>query len=327
MDRGFELLLKSIILHRNGSIREKNEKQTIGFNQCVRKCLSGRRIKCLSESDAFTIQITNSLRDAAQHHILEVSEQQLFVYTQSAVTLYRRLLEEVFSQKLTDHMPERILPISGNPPVDFSTLIESEFGEIRQIVTSSKRKTLDAKSKILPFAIIECSLNGIHTQPTEKELSEISKRIKEGEMWQTIFPAINKLSISPEGKGFVISLRVTKNEGNPVYIVPEGTPGATALAIKKVNDFDYYSLNLEKLAGKIGLTPPKTIAVIRDLELQKNSEHYKEFRIGASIFKRYSPNCLDYLKKKLPELDIDEIWSKHKHFLTGGTGRKKTGVR
>jgi hypothetical protein len=327
LDRSFELLMKSIILHRNGSIREKNEKQTIGFNQCVRKCLSGRKEICLSENDAFTIQILNSLRDAAQHHVLEVSEQQLYVYTQSAVTLYRRLLEDVFAQKLTDYMPERILPISGNPPVDFATLIETEFNDIKQKITNSKRKNLDTKSKILPFSIIECSLNGKHTQPTEKELNDISKRIKDGETWQSIFPAINKLSISPEGKGFVITLRIAKNEGNPMYIVPEGTPGATAIAIKKVNDFDFYSLNLENLAKKIGLSSPKTIAIIRDLDLQSNSDYFKEFKIGSSIFKRYSPSCLDFLKKKLPDIDIGEIWLKHRHFLTGGSGRKKTGVR
>jgi hypothetical protein len=36
LDRSFELLLKAIILHKNGKIREKEGKQTIGFNQCVR---------------------------------------------------------------------------------------------------------------------------------------------------------------------------------------------------------------------------------------------------------------------------------------------------
>jgi hypothetical protein len=325
LDRSFELLLKSIILHKQGTIREKNEKQTIGFNQCVRKCVNGKTSKCLTENDAFTIQIINSLRDAAQHHILEVSEQQLYIYTQSAITLYKRLLQEIFSQKLTDHLPERVLPVSGNPPIEFSALMDIEFNDIRQIVTTSTRKNLDAKSKILPFAIIESSLNGIHTQPTEKELGEISKRIKRGENWEDVFPAINKLHISQEGKGFIISLRVTKKEGTPVYIVPEGTPGATALAIKRVNDFDFYSLNLEKLAEKIGLTTSKTIAVIRELKLQDNSDYYKEFKIGSSsVFKRYSPLCLDFLKKNLASVDLVKVWANHRAYLTGGNRKRKS---
>ncbi|BFG70289.1 hypothetical protein KACHI17_11700 [Sediminibacterium sp. KACHI17] len=326
LDRSFELLLKSIILHKNGNIREKNEKLTIGFNQCVRKCVSDDNLKCLSENDALTIQIINSLRDAAQHHILEMSEQQLYIYTQSAITLYNRILEKVFNQKITDHLPERVLPVTSNLPMEFSSLIDVEFDDIKQMVRNGNRKTLDAKSKLLPFAIIESSLNGTHTQPSEKELDEISKKIKAGKNWEEIFPAIKKLNISPEGKGFIISLRLTKKEGNPVYIVPEGTPGATAIAIKKINDLDFYSLNLDKLSEKIGLTTSKTIAIIRELNVQSVNDYYKEFKIGSVVFKRYSSLALDFLYKSLPNLNIDEIWGNHKHFLTGGKKKKQNSI-
>src|SRR5690242_18800911 len=83
LDRSFELLMKSSIVHRGGKIRENRTRETIGFDQCIRRCISDAQVKCLTESDALVIQIINSLRDAAQHFVVDLSEQQLYVYLQS----------------------------------------------------------------------------------------------------------------------------------------------------------------------------------------------------------------------------------------------------
>ena len=66
LDRAFELLLKAIILHKGGKIREPYEKETIGFDKCVRKCLSDSKAKCLTNEQGITLQIINSFRDSAQ---------------------------------------------------------------------------------------------------------------------------------------------------------------------------------------------------------------------------------------------------------------------
>ena len=49
LDRSFELLLKAVLVHKKRSIREKNANQTIGFDKCVRKCLSDGKVRCLTE--------------------------------------------------------------------------------------------------------------------------------------------------------------------------------------------------------------------------------------------------------------------------------------
>jgi hypothetical protein len=77
LDRSFELLLKSSIVHLGGRIREPRAKETIGFDKCVRKCSSDKNVNCLTEDQALTVQIINSFRDAAQHYLLDMSEQQL----------------------------------------------------------------------------------------------------------------------------------------------------------------------------------------------------------------------------------------------------------
>jgi hypothetical protein len=88
LDRAFELLLKAIIVHRGGRIRERNVNVTIGFDRCVRKCITDHNVKCLAEEDAFCIQNVNSLRDAAQHYWIALSEDHLYLHAQSGLTLF-----------------------------------------------------------------------------------------------------------------------------------------------------------------------------------------------------------------------------------------------
>ena len=65
LDRAFELLLKAVIIHRGGKIREARATETIGFDKCLRKSVSENQVKCLTEEEALTPQNINSLRDAA----------------------------------------------------------------------------------------------------------------------------------------------------------------------------------------------------------------------------------------------------------------------
>ena len=66
LDHSFEMLLKATILHRGGRIRDLGEKNTIGFDTCVRRALSTPKVQFLTEEQALTLQAINGLRDAAQ---------------------------------------------------------------------------------------------------------------------------------------------------------------------------------------------------------------------------------------------------------------------
>ncbi|MBL7203530.1 MAG: hypothetical protein ISS63_04250 [Desulfobacteraceae bacterium] len=312
MDRSFELLLKAIIVHRNGKIREARAKGTIGFDKCVRKCVSDPLLNCISEQQAFTIQIINSLRDAAQHYILDISEQQLYIYSQAGATLFNQLLTEVFGKQLSDYIPERVLPISTSPPRDFVAVIDTEFSEIKKLLRPRARKRLEARAKIRSLAIVESSLKGIRTQPSKPHLEGIARQIEKGKNWREIFPGVASLSLDSSGEGPSISIRLTKKEGEAVHLVPEGTPGATVMAIKRVDELGYYCLGLHQLADKLEITPPRLLAVIRKIGLQEDSEYFKTFKIGATEYKRYSPKALQQLRDNLPSLDVDEIWEEDK---------------
>jgi hypothetical protein len=55
---------------------------------------------------------------------------------------------------------------------------------------------------------------------------------------------------------------------------------------------------------------PKSIAVIDHLGLRKDSERYKEFKIGTTVHKRYSPKAIEKINLALQQESADAIWAK-----------------
>ncbi len=312
LDRSYELLLKAIILHKGGKIREPFAKETIGHEKCVRKCLTEEKVKCLNEEQGLTIQIINSFRDAAQHDLVELSEQELYMYSQAGLTLYRDLIKSEFKENLKNYLPERVLPISVEQPKDLHTMIDAGFAEVRELLKPRSRRQIEAKAKLKSLAIVEASLEGIRSQPSEIEMRKLVKEVQSGKNWKEIFPGVAGLEFSTEGSGIKVDIRITKKEGDAVHIVPEGTPGATVLAVKRVNELDFYSLGLKDLANKLGITQPKTLALVIFLNVQDSDDYYKKIKIGKNEFKRYSVRALDLLKKNLPVIDIEKIWADYK---------------
>jgi len=89
LDHAFEMLLKASILHRGGGIRKKGASETLGFDACVRAGLSDGKIKFLTGEQALALQMLNGLRDAAQHHLLNIQESQLYIRYRLLVSGYQ----------------------------------------------------------------------------------------------------------------------------------------------------------------------------------------------------------------------------------------------
>src|ERR1700730_11348093 len=310
LDHAFELLLKAIIVHRNGNIREKNkEGMTIGFDLCLRKCLSDENLKCLTEDEAITLQSLNTLRDAAQHYMIELSEEHLYVYAQSSVTLFGRLAKDVLKRPLSGDIPTRILPVCADPPSDLATLFDTEFADIKRMVSPGSRKRLDARAKLRSLAVLQSSLDGKKSQAGDGELDKIVRKINAGEDWRQIFPGVATLRIEPQTHGNGLSLRITRNQGEAVQLVAEGNPDATVIAVRKINELDFYSLGLRDLAKNLKKSETRLLWLIRHDDMQANPEFYKEIKIGGSRYKRYSGKCQAALATRLAEIDLDDLYS------------------
>ena len=160
LDHSFEMLLKAAIRQRLGKIRKSHEKQTIGFSACIRKGLTDASFKFLTEEQALTLQTINGLRDADQHYLVDMSEHQLYFYSQAGVTLFRDIHDNIFDRKLILELPERVLPISTTAPRDLVTLFDNEVEEIKGLLAPRTRKKMDAISRMRSLAVLEGTVNG-----------------------------------------------------------------------------------------------------------------------------------------------------------------------
>lgn len=310
LNHAFEMLLKAALVHRGGRIRETRANQTIGFDTCVRRGLTAGDLKFLTEEQALLLQSINGLRDAAQHDLLEISEGQLYVHAQAGVTLFRDLLKDVFGQDLADHLPERVLPISTSPPNNLTTLFDSEVSEIKKLLRPGRRRKIDAEARLRPLAILDAAIRGEKGQPSAGDLRRIEKELSSGKSWQDIFKGVSAIEITADPAGPGLSLRLSKKEGIPIQLVPEGTPDAAVVAVKRVDELGFYNLGAKELGDKVGLTMPKTVAVVDYLELRSDLEYYKEFKIGSQLHKRYSPKAIERIKSALQKESAEDIWAK-----------------
>lgn len=310
LDHSFEMLLKAAILSKGGKIREPRKKETIGFDKCVRKALT--ETVFLTEEQALVLQAINGLRDAAQHHLLDLSENQLYFHTQSGVTLFSDILRAVFGEALGDVLPARVLPVSTVVLRDPLLMFSEEADAVRELLAPGKRKRAEAEARLRGLAIVDGALQGSFVQPSGLELKRLGQRLAQGQEFAEVFPGIGSINFSAEGEGPMINLRITKKEGVPVTLVPEGTPGSGVVGIRRVDELGFYSLGHHDLATALGLTVNKTTAAIAVLDLKSDPHCFKKFTIGRVPHQRYSENAIKKIKELLEQNTPDEIWAQYR---------------
>jgi len=129
--------------------------------------------------------------------------------------------------------------------------------------------------------------------------------------WSILYPHISMIDIKPDPEAQSLALRFTKKEGIPIHIVPEGTPGAAIVGLKKVNELGYYNMGRNQLAKAVHLSTAQTNAVIWDLQLKENEQCCKKIPIGKNIFYKYSPMAISRVKDLLESQTIDEVWGRY----------------
>jgi hypothetical protein len=313
LDHSFEMLLKASIVERGGSIREKGKKNTIGFDHCVRKGLTDGTLQFLTPDQALSLQAINNYRDAAQHYILDISEQLMYIQAQTGLTLFRSILKTVFNKELADYFPTRVLPVSTVPIIDIAELFYNEVEAIRLLLQPGKRQQTEALARLRPLAIMEEALQGQNQTPSDSELGKLGKAIRKGKSWSELFPGVASIEITSTGYGPSLEMRIVKKEGIPIQFVEAGTPNAGVIAIKRVNELEFYSLNLTNLCSKTRLTSQKCLALIWHLGIRTDLDCYKEIKINSQVYKRYSPKALEKINNALTNVDMKDIWERYKN--------------
>lgn len=323
LDHSFEMLLKAAILQRKGRIREPGEKNTIGFDACVRRGLSGLKRPILTPEQALVLQAINGLRDAAQHHLVDISEGHLYVQAQAGVTLHRDLLKAIFGEDLRALLPERVLPIATIAPLDPISLFTEEIQEVARLLRPGKRRGAEAAAKLRALSIVDGAMRGEKLQPSEASLRKIGVQIsKGGTDLAAIFPGLASVTFATDGEGSSINLRIVKTAGIPVTLVKDGAAGSSVVSVRRVNELDFYNLRFGDLAAKLGITTNRVTALITLLKIKSNEDFSK--RIITTWC--YSPKAVDRMRKALEEKPADEWWAEyraHRAGLASGSSRRR----
>jgi hypothetical protein len=147
LQHAFEMLLKAALRQKGVNVfdrsAERSVGRSIGYEKCVRLA---REHLHLSEEQLGTLRAIDSMRDDEQHWIAAYSEGLLYLHARAAVTLFDEILHGVFCERLADHLPERVLPISTRPPADIEILIDEQFKQANELLRPGRRKRIEGRA-------------------------------------------------------------------------------------------------------------------------------------------------------------------------------------
>jgi len=320
LHHSFEMLLKAIIKDKTGTVHAKDEKYSYSFDKCLEVAQNG--IKIISVDERATLSILDAHRDTATHYYQDVSEDLLYIQAQAAVTLFDDLLNKVFAEKLADSIPERVLPISTRPPKDLKVLINSELDQVDELLKAGSRKGIQAAARLRPILALATASRDDAERVTEGELRKVINRRRRGFDWGIILPEVAQLKLDTQGDGIPIYLRIKKDAPIAVRIAKNGEPVTGTVIKQEVNIWDKYCLGRDDIAEKLGISGPKTSALMFEMKIQEDPDCFKELRRKSTKFKGYSKVALDKLSSAITGgIDVNAIWEKHRNKF--GAGKRK----
>ena len=306
LQHAFEMLLKAGLVQAGISVFDPQLGQSIGFAKCVNL---GREHLRLKDEEAGTLRAIDALRDDEQHWYNAISEPLLYAHVRAAVTLFDDLLLRVFEDRLVEHLPHRVMPVSSELPRDIQLLIDEEYQQVYDLLRPGRRRRVEANGRIRSLLAMEAHLAD-EVRVSRKDVARVEKAIREGKNREEVFPLLGSLQADVAGEGLQVTVRFSKREGAPVRYAgaDEDVPAA---AIREVDLQRKYHWSATELADRLGLTSPRATALRRHLNIDEDSACRYDFTFGRLTHRRYSDNAFTRMREALDHVDMEEIWRAH----------------
>jgi hypothetical protein len=306
LQHAFEMLLKAALVQKRVSVFDKKVGVAIGFEKCVNFACEHLQ---LTTDQAGTLRAIDALRDEEQHWMGALPEGLLYLHVRAGFTLFDDILQRVFQERLSAHLPHRVLPISSEPPRDIQLLIDEEYSQICQLLTPGRRRTAEAQIRIRSLLAMEAHL-GESVRVSTKDVDQVQHQIKKGKARSEVFPQLEKLQSEVAGEGLVVSVRFSKTEGMPVRLVScdDDIPAA---ALREVDRQQRFHWSAAELAARCNLTQPRCLALRRYLKIEDDPTMAYEFVFGGSRHRRYSDKADKLLRQSIDKVDMDSIWQEY----------------
>jgi hypothetical protein len=307
LQHAFEMLLKAGLVEKRVRVLDRNKGRSIGFDKCVR--LGSEHLR-LSETQCGLLRTIDALRDDEQHYFGNLSEGLLYTHVRAGFTLFTDLLEDAFSEKLAEHLPTRVLPISTDPPAEIDVLINEQYRQAKELLQSGRRRRADARAFIRGLLAMEAHV-AEDVLVTEKDVNRVERAIKSGKKLREVFPRLESVGTVVEGVGVELTVRFSKREGIPVRFVHADDPREAA-AVREIDLERKYHLSARDLARSLELTAPRAVALRRYLAIDDDEGYRHVFVFDSQRIARYSDAALERMREALDEVDMDEVWAEHR---------------
>jgi hypothetical protein len=193
----------------------------IGLAKCV--SIGAEKLR-LDTEQCGLLRTIDALRDDEQQFLGELSSISM---SARGVTLFGEILEREFREKLADHLPSRVLPISTDPPSDLDVLLDAQYSQIKRLLEPGRRRRTEARAQLRALLAMEAHV-AEDVLVTEKDVNRVERAIKQGRRRATVFPRLRSVGTSVEGSGVTITVRFSKREGVPVQFAPADDPREVA---------------------------------------------------------------------------------------------------
>lgn len=308
LQHAFEMLLKAALVQsRDKRVIDPVTGRSIGFKKCLTYAAENSVIK-LEDADAGTLRAINAMRDDEQHWFNIVSEQLLYLHARAGVTLFDELLERVFNEHLADRLPDRVLPLSTDPPRDLELIIDEEYAQITALLQPGRRAGHEARARLRTLLAMEA-----HIDPdagvSDKDVTRVERAVRDHSPRDQVFPKLNEIETTIDDGGITVTVHFSKKQGAPVRFVADET--VPAAAIRVVDLQRKYHRSAQDLADALGLTRARSTALRRHLMLDQDETCSHLFELGAVRSLRYSDNAFTRMRDTIATIDMDEIWRAH----------------
>lgn len=317
LQHAFEMLLKAALVQRGAKVFDKKSGRSIGFEAAINQSSQLGGLK-LTQDEAGTLRAIDALRDDEQHWFNDVSEGLLYLHARAAVTLFDEVLFRAFGQRLADHLPIRVLPVSTKAPQDILALVDSEYANIAELLKPGRRARGEARAKIRTLLALEAHV-AEDTKVSDSDVNRVENGIKDGKVRQQVFPKLNILSAQISGTGLTVRVKIVKQkDALPVRLVRDGDNDeiVDAAAVREVDLQKKFHWSPFELADKLGISRPRATAVREHLGVDNDPNCLHVFEFGSQRHPRYSDNALTRMRQAIANEDMDAIWAAH------GSGRR-----
>lgn len=299
-----EMLTKALLIQKGQDVFDKEKGTSIGIERAINIAQSKG---WLNAAQAGAIRAIDAMRDQAQHWMIVLPEDALYINARALITALDEILTQHFRDTLSDNLPVRVLPLSTLPLPDFLMLVNREYAQIRDLLAPGRRARDEARGRITALLAMEAHISE-EVAVSKRDLDRIEEAIKADTPVERVFPRLMNLATSVEGDGPTLRIRITKSEDAPAIRYVSGDDPEGAAAIREIDLQRKYYLSPSKLADKIKLSISKAKAVRDFLRIDHDPANVMIFEFGSQRHPRYSDNALRKLREAItPEL-VEQAW-------------------